>query len=579
MNDVLKQFYSTNSYSLWMHRNIGGLSLSTIVYNNLYANAVGSYCLTDDFDTLMSSTVVRFTDDSMQWFPMPDSILTRESLDFSCEKQLSDVKELYAGWNVLSIDDGVFTCSCSQSNEDDKPNLQIAYMPYVTHVGNNAFYNQYALSIAIGPSISSIGDCAFAHCSSLNEISFPDCIQIGCSCFYGCTSAKHVFLPRIVDVPEYSLASIGAEHIDIRNATNVGRYGLASNEQCNELCCQALSSCEQNAFIGTSSIRQLVLPAFAEIPNNIEFFSYLHSGLCVDEVVLPNISSIGRHGMLNSSIKRIIAPNLQSMPNGGIKFENDVIAPQLEYVTTSNLTSLGKYAFYQQSKLEYVDLANCESISGLAFATQYSGSSYHSSGIKYFYAPKLTCMADMQEGTSVNAGTFRNCRPLKAAMMPKCTFIPSTCFQNCSNLQYVNCSSIHLIGSRAFSGCSSLEIMNFGNSLSELPIMFDAQKYHDTGEIVELNYEIFLNAGSIAGILHMVVPDNLIDAFLNNSFWSGISGQTTAVVRFERYSDFMSNGCNHALISIIEDACINAGKRDFGTMADNVTFDAMQDII
>ncbi len=139
MNDVLTYSNSNDSYSMWMHRNVGGISLSTIIYNNLYARMVGSYCLTDDFDTLMSSTVVRFTDDTMQWFPVPDRIMTRESLDFSGEKQLSDVKELYAGWNVLSIDDNLF--GNSQDNLDDEHNLQVAYMPYVTYVGDNAFYN------------------------------------------------------------------------------------------------------------------------------------------------------------------------------------------------------------------------------------------------------------------------------------------------------------------------------------------------------------------------------------------------------------------------------------------------------
>lgn len=441
----------------FVERNVGEMKPKTFI-----GCEVGQLHVQDTVDIGTSATVVSYTDGTDVVVEVSDGVLTKDSLEIPEGKTIEDISAISTGANVVRIDARLF--------ERIDGALKAAYLPEVLSIGNTAFGRQGGLTSVYAPKVTDMGEGSFQQCSSLTEISFPQCSAIGRDCFMGCDGAETIMMSALLEVPEQAFMpldsdnSAGAKKIDIRSASYIGEWGIAYNTGCTELCCQSLTAAGANAFYGDNSLKRLVLTALTAIPDNLQLFDYYHSYLYIKDgtIEIPNVSSIGRHGMFQCTASRIEAPNLTAMPNGGMK-----TCWFLEEAPTQNLTIVGKYSLAQCTQnLKYVDLASCEALSGLAF--------YQSTKLRHFYAPELTFMKEEQEGSLVNAGQFRGCADLRTVVMPKCGNIPSHAFQTCGNLEYVSIPNMLSIGSYAFSGCENLKVVNFGNQIAGVPIMYNA---------------------------------------------------------------------------------------------------------
>ena len=138
---------------------------------------------------------------------------------------------------------------------------------------------------------------------------------------------------------------------------------------------------------------------------------------------------------------------------------------------TSNVTSIGQYAFYYSDKLTSVNFPNVTSIGRSAFAscslTTVDFPNATSIGDYAFAACRALKTVDFPLATSTGNYSFNNCENLTTANIPNATSIGNSAFVACRVLKTVNIPNATSIGNSAFSGCNyGLKTVDFPNATS-----------------------------------------------------------------------------------------------------------------
>ena len=121
----------------------------------------------------------------------------------------------------------------------------------------------------------------------------------------------------------------------------------------------------------------------------------------------------------------------------------------IESIKLSNVTSIGKSAFYYCSNLTSASFPKATSIADYAFNS--------CSGLTSVSIPKAT---------SIGSYAFKSCSSLISVSFPLVTGISSYAFEFCSNLTSVSFPKVSSIGSNAFESCSSLIEVSIPNATS-----------------------------------------------------------------------------------------------------------------
>lgn len=203
---------------------------------------------------------------------------------------------------------------------------------------NFAFHNCVNLELDISNmnGITGAGNSAFGYCAKVTGIlNIPNCTTLGTQAFLGTS------ITRVEDIGS---ANVGAStfanckslmYADIHKSSTIGGFsGCTALEEVN-LEGSTATQLYESAFKDCTSLKSLVLP---DTLTTVGRFCFNNATGITTFSIPNNITSIGQDGfqLLNAMIDEVNLPNLSSMPLGGIKAKriNKVIS--LGLITSTN---------------------------------------------------------------------------------------------------------------------------------------------------------------------------------------------------------------------------------------------------
>jgi hypothetical protein len=260
----------------------------------------------------------------LQSIEIPGSVFSIGRDAFGCCTNLSKV-DIPDG--TTSIEDGTFL-GCHQLGSILIPNS-------VTKIGDDAFYGCESLaSLDLPDALTTIGDYAFASCSYLGSIVIPKSITtIGEGCFYDCSNLKEI-------------------QVESGNSSYQSLDGVLFNKDLTTLCYypdgkeneqytvpNTVTAIDTLAFSANQSLQTIQIPAAtSQIKENA--FENCNQ-LQAIQVETENEHYRSVDGVLfDKELKTIYV-----YPLGKI---------ESQYIIPSSVTTIGAYAFYNNTHLNYV---------------------------------------------------------------------------------------------------------------------------------------------------------------------------------------------------------------------------------
>ena len=205
----------------------------------------------------------------------------------------------------------------------------------------------------------------------------------------------------------------------------------------------------------------------------------------LEEVEMPNVTTIGHHTFSGSSIKHLSLPNLEKIGVDCIKNcpgLETVNLPKLQKMGDSNfnqcstltsvylpsLTEMGVTCFQHCFCLKSIDLPLIITIPSCCFkkldtlqkinlpkVETLEGGNFVSCGLSEIELPNVT---------KVGGTCFANYEKLKKVTLPKAKTFEAKCFYSCYNLEEVNLPAAETFGYDCFWSCLNLETLNLPNT-------------------------------------------------------------------------------------------------------------------
>lgn len=338
----------------------------------------------------------------------------------------------------------------------------------IKSIGPYVFSSAPALSSVIftgETSLEEIGEGAFMNCAAIEKFSLPASVTaIGAKAFSGGGLAQGVNMA----LAEFNVSVTG-------KLTSVGEKAF---ERCSMLSTIALpdvfTAFDYKAFTG-SSLRNFIISALN--PALCVFNGAVYSSDREILIYLPNTA-----GSDAGQGKRTYAVSEGTKELAANSFRNNANLTSVSL--PSGLLSIGAYAFYGMTNLEFVTFAaGCalNSIGGYAFAGD--------TGIKSLALPSalinigayafsdMGALENISVGSSllgIGEGAFKNCAMLNALTIPATVSrIEAYTFYGCTRLMPVfvqTASRLREIGDYAFYGCTAIndftvpgEVAKIGN--------------------------------------------------------------------------------------------------------------------
>ena len=206
---------------------------------------------------------------------------------------------------------------------------------------------------------------------------------------------------------------------------------------------------------------------------------------------------------------------------GGGDVLNALIDRSIVEISSSSVTSIGKYTFSHCSALTTVNFPVLTSIGDSAF----------------YSCSKLTT-ADFPVATSIGGSAFRSCSALTMANFPVATSIETYAFYSCSALTTVNFPVLTSIGDFAFYSCSKLTTADFPVATS-----IGSYAFASCGKLKSLllrrnnvctlsNTNAFNSTPIKSGTGYIYVPSALIEQYKAATNWSTYSDQFRALENY-----------------------------------------------
>ena len=314
----------------------------------------------------------------------------------------------------------------------------------ITSLGSNAFYRAKKISNLNTPKITKIAYYAFCNIGSFDDnfsLNAPNLTSIGTAAF------SHSGIKKVENLG--TITSLPNGQWDSTLQDNVGVFAKCKNlESC--ILPETLETIGSYAFIGCSALSGINLPsslktiedaafsdctAFTSIgfPSSITAIgSNAFKGctsLEIDDLALPNLTSIGKGAFMNVKIRRI--SNL-----GKLTYLNDA--------------SESGYTFGDRNILEEIILP--ETMTEI----------YDNALYKYTALTNVTLPSSL---TTIKANAFNGCTALTNITLPQSLItIGKNAFSNCTSLEIGDLSlpNLEILGSGAFNGVKISKISNLG---------------------------------------------------------------------------------------------------------------------
>ena len=367
-------------------------------------------------------------------------------------------------------------------------------------IGNSAFQSCYALtSIIIPASVTSIGNSAFAYCSKLQTVTFAEGSQlqtIGDSAFYSCSALTSITIPA-------SVTEIGENAF--RYCDKLQTVTFAEGSQ--------LQTIGNYAFYSCSALTSITIPANITSIGDNAFQDCYNLAIVINYSSLPLVAGSTDYGY--------VAYYASYVGNGtglelidGVHWVDTTTQTYVKYIGTSanvtlpkNITSIGRYAFYNNQTLQIVTIPasvtsigsdafrECSKLDTVTFAEGLqlqtigdyafqscsaltsitilaSVTSIGNSAFEYCRKLQIVTFAEGSQLQTIGDYAFRNCYALTSITIPNSvTSIGSNAFYDCNKLQTVTFaegSQLQTIGNSAFASCSALTSITIPASVTTI---------------------------------------------------------------------------------------------------------------
>ena len=314
----------------------------------------------------------------------------------------------------------------------------------ITSLGTKAFYGAKKISNLNTPKITKIAYYAFCKIGSFDDnfsLNAPNLTSIGTAAF------SHSGIKKVENLG--TITSLPNGQWDSTLQDNVGVFAKCKNlESC--ILPETLETIGSYAFIGCSALSGINLPsslktiedaafsgctAFTSIgfPSSITAIGSNAFKECtsleIDDLALPNLTSIGKGAFMNVKIRRI--SNL-----GKLTYLNDA--------------SESGYTFGDRNILKEIILP--ETMTEI----------YDNALYKYTALTNVTLPSSL---TTIKANAFNGCTALTNITLPQSLItIGKNAFSNCTSLEIGDLSlpNLEILGSGAFNGVKISKISNLG---------------------------------------------------------------------------------------------------------------------
>ena len=404
----------------------------------------------------------------------------------------------------------------------------------VTRIGDNAFYNCFALtSISIPNSVTIIRKGAFSGCTKLTNVTL-NCNEIVSANRYSDTSLKTIFGEQVTN------------YIIGNNVTSIGNNVFSDCSSLTSVTIDnGLTSIGEGAFWKCSKLTSI------KIPNSVTSIGDYAFRDCTDltSISIPNsVESIGEGAFYNcTSLTSVSIPNsVTNIVMGtfygcssltSVIIGNNVMSigdyaflgcHGLTSVTIPNsVASIGKHAFYNCSCLTSITIGNgVTSIGNCAF----------------FKCFGLTSITIPNSVVNIGSSAFADCSSLKSITVTlgntkydsrdncnaiiesavdtlivgcKTTIIPNSvtrigdnAFYNCSGLTSISIpNSVTSIGNNSFKGCTDLNTINYFCNTLPTGWVATVNTYVPNKQSYSTPKE-YINGASSSSIKQMISFDN-----------------------------------------------------------------------
>lgn len=221
---------------------------------------------------------------------------------------------------------------------------------------------------------------------------------------------------------------------------------------------------------------------------------------------------------------------------------------------SSNLTEIGKYVFYDCTRLQSVDFPKAVSIGDYAFygtsaltdlnfplAREIERYAFRGAGFASANFPEVTYVAttafaynsaltsvNIPKANSVGGSAFQNCTALQHIKLPKLTAVNNYTLGGCSALQCADFDEAISLGTYVFQNCNSLKaVILRGSTMCTLA---NENTFSGCYHILGTTNATYNPSGSKDGYIY--VPAALVNTYKADTKWATFASQIRAVENY-----------------------------------------------
>lgn len=312
-------------------------------------------------------------------------------------------------------------------------------------IGFKAFHGCTSLS-SIGDlsKVTTIGNAAFRECAVLTkDFIFPDLPSLGVNAFRS-SGIIRFSAPILTAIGEASFREcLNLVSVDLPNATTIGNYAFYNDTALESIDMPNVQSIGSYAFPNCAALESINIP----LAENIGHDAFVYCSALVQDINLPNLTSLGYASFRNTPITGFSAPLLTA-----IAYDTFNNCTSLTTIDLSNIETIGDGAFYSCTSLVSVDLSSAITI-----------------GVNAFYnCAELVSVGDLSKVTSIGVGSFNRCAALVSVNLSnKITSLGIETFLRCSSITSVgDLSNVTSLGNYALAYCHKLESVDLSSVTS-----------------------------------------------------------------------------------------------------------------